>query len=198
MCTYSIIVILSLSKNKIYLKIQPENLDELNKTYHRLQERKKEKYRRLHRMVDYAEATEGCRRLYILRYFGDMSEPKSKQCCDLCNPAQENAPRSSPTEKLIIRSVNNLPFPAGIRKLSLILSGSQNKIILKRGFEKLEVYGKLRDHQTGEVEDIIRQMIDDNLLELTKQKTLQPARPAPPETPARKNDRDEEDPYPIF
>ncbi len=187
---------------KIYLKIKPENLDKLNRTLHRLQERKKEKYRRLHRMVDYAEASEGCRRLYILRYFGDMSEPKSKQCCDLCNPDRRPAPRSSPTEKLIIRSVSQLPFPAGIRKLSLILSGSRNKKILERGFEKLEVYGKLRDLQTGAVEDIIKRMIEDNLLELTKQKTLEPARPTPPEPqlepPARKKDRDGEDPYPIF
>ncbi|MGM0381709.1 MAG: RecQ family zinc-binding domain-containing protein, partial [bacterium] len=174
----------------------------LERTLRLLERRKKEKYRRLHRMIDYAELQEGCRRLYILRYFGDMSKPRSQKCCDLCNPNRERSPCSSPTEKLIMRAVDNLPFSAGINKLSLILSGSKNKNILERGFEKLEIYGKLNDQNTGEIKKIIERMTDDNLLELSARKTLQTVKKDGPNqtraTKAKKQNWEDENPYPIF
>src|SRR5205085_2903453 len=95
----------------------------------------RQRWDRLKAIDAYATATE-CRRVALLRYFGDRpSEPRPDPCCDRCQPAATAAPAAaaahrpagrSPAaaEAAVLQAVDDTAGTVGRTRLSQILPGS--------------------------------------------------------------------------
>ena len=76
-------------EGKQYIKIYSEDYLSLDRQVSKQQKRRKEKFRRLRKIVDYTADEAGCRREYILNYFGEAEFLKSEPCCDFCETVGE-------------------------------------------------------------------------------------------------------------
>lgn len=107
----------------------------------------------------------GCRREYILRYFG---EKDSFQCgtCDHCVESKDETKgpgvlEHSPEIALVVLvCIRQLRFPLGKGKVAQVVAGSRNKNLLSWGMDKNPAYGKVRTDQES-----IKQVIDELIRE---------------------------------
>ncbi len=149
---------------KRYLKLRQENQDQLKTVLGRVRKRRRQKREKLRKMVKYAKI-DTCRREYILDYFGDDSQCAVEKCCDNCTG--KNSPEDdllSSTEKLILATVAELETPLGVRKLAMILAGSEARSICERGLDELTVYGKLEEETQKNVRKRIEALLERGLL----------------------------------
>lgn len=130
-----------------------------------IQRRRALKHRKLGAMIRYAE-TSGCRRQFILNYFGDTSAPEAwGLCCDnhVTTPAaheEDPNPEASRVAQTILRCVTQPRYGLGKGRLIGVLKGSQSKKIGK-DLQKLDTFGAL-SRFTG---DALATMIDQLLTE---------------------------------
>jgi ATP-dependent DNA helicase RecQ len=114
---------------------------------------------RLRGMMAYAYAR-GCRRSFILSYFGD--EPR--RCggdaleCDACVARHDDAPVSD-EEHLMVRKVLSciarVDGAFGRRRIALCLVGSDAREVVDGGLHKLSTFGALRGKPLGYVLDVL-------------------------------------------
>jgi ATP-dependent DNA helicase RecQ len=106
----------------------------------------------------------GCRRLGILRHFGDLSEPRADgQCCDVCDPSLAPAPPAAPSRARARRPDQLAQRPAagdleelddaildvvasaqpgvGRTRAVEVLRGGRSKVIAKYSYDGLPGYG---------------------------------------------------------
>ena len=116
---------------------------------------------------------ERCRRLAILRHFGDDSEPRAggPGCCDSCDPSlQVVAPPPDPVEIAglddAILAVAASARPAvGRTTCAEILHGSRNKKIQRNSYDGLPGYGSSSHMRRADILARVDELIDEGRLE---------------------------------
>jgi ATP-dependent DNA helicase RecQ len=111
--------------------------------------------------IDYA----GCRREYILKYFGEKS---SFQCgvCDRCKKTETKDKERGAMEKNpevavpVLICVQRLRFPLGKGKIAQVVTGSRDSNLIKWGLESNPAYGRCHAKQ-----DLVKRVIDDLIRE---------------------------------
>ena len=110
---------------------------------------------------------EGCRRVAILRHFGDRSAPQSEgRCCDVCDgPLPSLAeqklaakPRRAPTagggedvRDAILRVVEEASPAVGRTRAVEILRGGRSKVVAKYAYDELPGYGEWNEWRADEL-----------------------------------------------
>ena len=109
---------------------------------------------------------EGCRRVAILRHFGDRTHPQAAgRCCDVCDGALDglapakSAPRRqrAPAEgdedvrDAILRVVEEASPSVGRTRAVEILRGGRSKVVAKYAYDQLPGYGEWNDWRAEEL-----------------------------------------------
>lgn len=107
---------------------------------------------------------QSCRRLELLRYFGEEYTGKNECCCDLCDVgAAPKRDLTVPVQKLmscIIRTGAKF----GANYVIDVLVGSKNKKITERGHDKLSTYGIGTEFDTNGWKSLTEVLIVNGLL----------------------------------
>jgi len=130
----------------------------------------------LDRMIAYAES-DGCRRRYLLDYFGDDSpvaeyETPTK-CCDNCqnDVAVADLPPAKSAQDwiplIVLETVRTLPRPVGRVRLAQILKGSQAQDLLRMGYQQHRFYAKLAHMGKEHITSVIDALVETRYLALT-------------------------------
>jgi ATP-dependent DNA helicase RecQ len=117
---------------------------------------------KLQEMVDYCETT-GCRRRFLLGYFGERFEEENCASCDNCAHPRD---RIDGTDRaiMIARCVHQLPSPFGIDLIADVLRGSRGAKVREYGFETLPTYGTGKRYSKPEYRSWITEMVRQGLL----------------------------------
>ncbi len=135
-------------------------------------EHRKHRYRQLEGIVRYAE-TNACRRRGILQHFGDTGAAQAPRCCDNCLGAasrpevQKEAEEMTPEEHaalIVLDCVRRARVPVGREKLAQILHGSKARDIRRFHHDRNPYYGKLAAVPQGDIEAVIRQLVEKGYL----------------------------------
>ena len=109
---------------------------------------------------------DGCRREFILRYFG---EKQSFRCgtCDRCNPRRDGDARGGAVlldrpglARGILLCIRLLDFPLGRTKVAKVLTGARDKHLIEWGLQRNPAYGLFRVDR-----DLVKNVIDDLITE---------------------------------
>jgi ATP-dependent DNA helicase RecQ len=123
---------------------EPLSLDEA-----RMREKREREYKKLDLMMGYARA--GCRRRYLLEYFGQKAPYERCGTCDACRDGRAlvAGPRAlSPDEALVVRKLlatlarMKKPFSASI--VLKVATGVDDPGVTTWGFDRLSTFGILR------------------------------------------------------
>lgn len=144
---------------------EPLRLDE-----QKMKERRGREYRKLDRMEAYVAA--GCRRRYVIEYFGEQAPFEACGTCDVCRsgrPASDEPRELAPDEEQVVlkllstvarmeRHASKVGF--GVDLIAKVAVGSKEKKVLHWGFDKLQTYGILAPKAgpiwaVGEVVDLL-------------------------------------------
>ncbi len=125
-------------------------------------EEKRRARQKLDGMVEYSELT-GCRRAYLLRYFGEELQDFNCGGCDACLADMEEFDATIIVQQ-ILSAVIRTGERYGSAHIVNVLRGSRAKRVIEPGHDKLSVYGIARDFSKDEITTISRQLIDGGLL----------------------------------
>lgn len=95
--------------------------------------------RKLDAMVAYCETT-GCRRKYLLNYFGEEYGRDTCGMCDTCDHPRETIDGTEYARK-ILGCVGELPAHSGVDLVADVLRGSKNAKVRENRFDLLPAYG---------------------------------------------------------
>lgn len=126
--------------------------------------RKEREYQKLRSMIDYCY-TPHCLRNYILHYFG---EEMTRTCgkCGTCDDDCELQEITIEAQK-ILSCVIRMKERFGISLIADVLKGSQNKKVLKYGFDKLSTHGLLSNLKVKEITALINYLLAEQYLTLS-------------------------------
>ena len=123
-------------------------------------ERKGADHGRLNALLGLAEAL-GCRRVQLLRYFGETAEPCGN--CDLCDTPPEIFDGTEAVRKALSAALRTgESFGAG--HLIDILTGSETDKVRARGHDRLPTFGVGRDLDRRTWQGVFRQMMGHDLM----------------------------------
>ena len=105
-----------------------------------------------------------CRRMDLLRYFGERYQPTECKACDNCLDNVEYMDGTLIAQK-ILSCVARLKHTYGVKYVIDVLRGSRNQILLGRGHDQLSTYGLMHELPENEVRYYIDTLIQMNLLE---------------------------------
>ena len=125
-------------------------------------EEKRRAQRKLDGMVEYSELT-GCRRSYLLGYFGEELDERNCGGCDFCMADVEQFDATVIAQK-ILSAVIRTEERYGVAHVADVLRGSRSKKVIDAGHDKLSVYGIARDFLKEEIKAISRQLMEVGLL----------------------------------
>lgn len=125
--------------------------------------RKEREYQKLRAMIDYCY-TPHCLRNYILHYFGEETTGGCGKC-GTCNDEYELQEITIEAQK-ILSCVIRMKERFGISLVADVLKGSQNKKVLKYGFDKLSTYSLLSNLKVKEITDLINHLLAEQYLTL--------------------------------
>jgi ATP-dependent DNA helicase RecQ len=116
---------------------------------------------------------DSCRRVAILRHFGDHSEAHSGAlgCCDVCDPAlQLVAPPPDPVEignldDAILAVAASARPAVGRTTCAEILHGSRSKKIQRNSYDGLPVYGSSSHMRRADILARVDELIDEGRLQ---------------------------------
>jgi ATP-dependent DNA helicase RecQ len=126
----------------------------------RLRARRQREYAKLEKMIDYVRS--GCRRRYLLEYFGQV--PPWDRCgtCDACREGRalvEGSKPLGPDELLVVRkllaTVARMGKPFSASMIAKVATGSRDKAVLAFGFERLSTHGILSGWPGRDVEALL-------------------------------------------
>ena len=126
----------------------------------------------LNRMMDYAE-TPGCRRAFLLDYFGEEFPEANCGSCDNClNPRARYDATVSAQKMLscVYRIQDKSGFAVGLNHLVDVLLGADTEKIRRWGHQTLSTYGIGRDTSKSAWTELGRELVRRGLLEPTKDK----------------------------
>ncbi len=129
----------------------------------RQETRRAEEERKLAQMEDYLRSP-GCRRDFILRYFGEETGVECRTCdrCEEGGQAVEGEERSLPYPEIAgpaLAAMLHLRFPLGKALLKRLLKGSRDKRILEWRLDRNPCYGALEASRAdidGILNDLMR------------------------------------------
>ena len=111
----------------------------------------------------------GCRRDFIVRYFGETQKPECDNC-DICSKrrgkggtdkAQGDVMQRRPDVALpVLRCIRELRFPLGSTKVAQVVTGSHDQNLLKWRLERNSYYGSVVFKQLvvrGVITDLVRE-----------------------------------------
>ena len=125
-----------------------------------LQAKRLAEYAKLGRMVGYAQA--GCRRRYLLDYFGQA--PPWERCgnCDACREGRaltQGPAALGPDEETVVRKLLSnaarIARPVSASMMARVVTGTAEPAIRAFGFDRLSTFGILSAFTTGEVEQVL-------------------------------------------
>lgn len=125
-------------------------------------DRKRREHKRLDALLGYCEAP-SCRRMPLLGYFGEQSEPCGN--CDIClNPA-ERIDGTEEAEKILV-AVSRSGERYGAAHIIDILRGTETEKVVRAGHDRLPAFGAGSDRKKAEWQSLIRQMVASGFLAL--------------------------------
>lgn len=129
-----------------------------------IRRRREQEMQKLQRMVDYAYS--GCRRRYILEYFGDTPPYERCGACDACRagrPLGRKKEAVSADQRLIVRKVLScvarLKTPYSPSMVAKVLMGSQDEKLRMMRLHQLSTWGILSGLSQPELESIIDELV---------------------------------------
>lgn len=129
---------------------------------------KKNTSKKLQEMIDFAERRV-CRRVSILKYFGEEYTKQSCEHCDVCNTEVEMIDATVISQK-ILSAVLKTGNRFGGNYIIDILRGSKLKKILENKHDQLSVFGIVQKFSKDALKDIIAELITHNILQKTSGK----------------------------
>lgn len=121
-------------------------------------------YQHLSELVRFAEGT-GCRRVPLLRYFGEHYEKAACGMCDYClNGRQEEVDVTIPAQKYL-SCIKRTGERFGMAHVVDVLLGSENEKVLKNGHQKLSTYGIGKELTREQWMHLGRQLLQKGLVE---------------------------------
>ena len=129
--------------------------------------------RHLNRLIDFCESAE-CRRLAILRYFGETytgAEGETLLSCGACDNCLTPREQMDGTKEAkmflscLFRIQRKGGFSVGIQHVIDVLLGSKSEKVLRWGHEELSTYGIGNGHNRQEWNQIARELIRLGLLQ---------------------------------
>ena len=125
-------------------------------------EHKRREHSRLNSLVAYCEAP-SCRRVSLLAYFGEASEPCGN--CDVCLTPGETRDGAEEARKIfdVVRATGGR---FGAAHLVDVLMGSANERGLALKHDRLAVFGSGRDRPRNEWQSLVRQLLGAGFLTL--------------------------------
>ena len=118
--------------------------------------------RKLASMVEYAEAS-GCRRRYLLAYFGEQWAEDNCGGCDVCLDAGEEFDATEIAQK-ILSAVIRTGERFGVNHVVDVLRGASTKRLLALGHDRLSVYGVATTHPVEDLKEIFGLLLKKGLL----------------------------------
>jgi ATP-dependent DNA helicase RecQ len=130
----------------------------------RLQEKRQHEYAKLDSVLAYPRS--GCRRRFLLEYFGQ--EPKYERCgdCDACKSGARIVTNEALTddELIVVRKalagVARLKRPSSMGLIAKVLHGSKDKAIISMGFNRLSTWGILSNWTVGNLNSLVGALTD--------------------------------------
>ncbi len=145
---------------RIIRRVKPEKLEI---DFQALKVRKAYELAKLDQMIDYA-TTEGCRRSFLLRYFGETMKGDKCDACDRCkgSVSRSDSHDTGADPVLAIKVLSgvarlNERFGAGMA--ARVLTGSKERMLFQFRLQHLSTYGLLSDYTQVQVQDWIRELI---------------------------------------
>lgn len=128
------------------------------------EERKRNDYRLLNDMVEYAN-TSDCLQRAIVRYFGEEdAEPCGR--CGNCTDERELTDVTREAQ-MVFSCVARMRQRFGVTLIAKVLRGANDAKVRQFGFDSLSVYGVMSGRQEKEIVQLIHALIADGYLRLT-------------------------------
>jgi ATP-dependent DNA helicase RecQ len=121
--------------------------------------------RKLQEMAEFCESA-GCRRKYLLQYFGEAYPEGNCGTCDACENPREMFDGTKIAQK-ILTCVRQLPTSFGIEIITDVLTGAKTAKIKKYGLDALPVYGSGKGHTKQQYRAWISELARGGYLERT-------------------------------
>ena len=126
-------------------------------------ERKRFERSRLEQLLGFAETSE-CRRVALLRYFGEnFSGPCGN--CDNCLSPEQRIDATEPARKLL-SAIYRTGQRFGAGHVFEVLRGGTNEAIARYGHQRLSVYGIGREHDERFWRSVLRQLVTRSLVQV--------------------------------
>jgi ATP-dependent DNA helicase RecQ len=118
---------------------------------------------RLQQLIRYAE-TDACRRVPLLKYFGEAFEQTSCGMCDNCLARGQDMVDLTEAAQKFLSCVKRTGEIFGPSYIGKVLIGSKAKTVLERGHDKLSTYGIGKEYTRKQWTDLGRQFVQQGLL----------------------------------
>ena len=147
---------------------------DLDIDYRSLEERKRQEYEKLERMISYATSPR-CRRAFILNYFGDLDATECGRCdnCGADPLAQSQAPnlRSIDTPRgreVVLKALSGVARAKGRFGKTVVakmLAGSLSEKMKTWRLDELSTFGILRDFKPDDIVRLLDALATSGLIE---------------------------------
>jgi ATP-dependent DNA helicase RecQ len=123
------------------------------------------RWRQYREIWAYAEA-DSCRRVAILRHFGDVAEPQVEHCCDVCDPEVRPVAPPPPPEVLeslddaIVSVVRTARPQVGRTACVEILHGARSKKIKDNSYDGLGAYASASHMRRADIMARVDELLD--------------------------------------
>jgi ATP-dependent DNA helicase RecQ len=124
--------------------------------------------KKLQEMTEYCENT-GCRRKYLLEYFGEEYPEENCGLCDTCDHPPDTVDCTD-AARLIAGCIQQLPGTFGIELIGDVLRGSKNAKIREYGFASLPAYGSGKRYSKARYRTWINELVRKGFLTRTGDK----------------------------
>ena len=118
--------------------------------------------KKLAHVVEFCQL-QGCRRKYLLEYFGEKWEGGNCGGCDFCLTPKEAFDATEISQK-ILSAVIRTGQRFGVRHVTDLLQGTRTKKVRSLGHDQLSVFGIARDFRTDELNDFVDHLLTRGLL----------------------------------
>lgn len=128
-------------------------------------QRKAHEYEKLQLITDYCH-TSGCLRRYILEYFGEQEAPAQCGNCGNCSDDSELVDITLEAQ-MILSCVVRVKERYGAGMVADILKGSQNKRLLRLGFDGLSTFALMKERPLQQIKELINLLAAEGYLALS-------------------------------
>lgn len=129
------------------------------------EDEKERAWKKLDSILTYGNLN-GCRRRYLLNYFGEKYESENCGACDACIEPAEKFDGTEIAQKILSAVIRtNQQFGGGY--ISRLLLGQNDRRIKQFGHNRLSVYGIVNNYSREQLNQLIDQLITNGLLQKT-------------------------------